>query len=61
MSGLAPRPGPTAAEVAAVAAALTLLAGPPGAPVADPTPRWRFSGRWFQVGRYDLRRPVRRA
>jgi len=27
--------------------------------VADLTPAWRFSGRWFNHGPYDLRRPRR--
>ena len=60
MSGLRPRPGPSATEVALVAAALALSAAPAPVVAAEPTPAWRFSGRWFRAGRYDLRRPVRR-
>ncbi len=61
MSGLRPRLGPRAADVALVAAAVALAAAPTPPTPADPTPAWRFSGRWFRAGRYDLRRPVRRA
>ena len=61
MSGIRPRPGPRAADVALVAAAVALAAAPTPPTPADPTPAWRFSGRWFRAGRYDLRRPVRRA
>jgi hypothetical protein len=25
----------------------------------DSAPSWRFSGRWFNAGRYALRRPYR--
>ncbi|MGC8497892.1 MAG: hypothetical protein ACP5OV_00085 [Acidimicrobiales bacterium] len=60
MSGLRPRPGPSAAEVALVAAAVVLSSAPAPVETAEPTPAWRFAGRWFRAGRYDLRRPVRR-
>jgi hypothetical protein len=29
------------------------------ASIPDPPPSWRFSGRWFDSGRYVLRRPYR--
>ena len=58
MSGLTPRPGPTPAEIAAVSAAMTLLARARVVPDAERVPAWRFSGRWFNAGRYANRRPI---
>jgi hypothetical protein len=48
-SGIGPARVPVSeAEVAAVAAAYTVLtAGGDGGPDAASTPRWRFSGRWW--------------
>lgn len=56
--GLAPRPGPTPAEVAAVSAAVTLLSSARVAREGERVPAWRFSGRWFNAGRYANRRPI---
>ena len=41
-------PNPTPEEAAAIVAA-TQIAWPAGesAPAEEPTPRWRFSGRWW--------------
>jgi len=58
--GLTPRREPTAEEIAAVVVAaqeLLRIAAP--AAIADNVPAWRFSGRWFNAGRYSLRRPLR--
>ena len=52
---LAPRPE----EVAVVVAAYELVRRPDAAPAADPASSWRFSGRWFNAGRFTLRRPLR--
>ncbi|MGD9796829.1 MAG: hypothetical protein AB7H43_08570 [Acidimicrobiia bacterium] len=42
------RPEPTDEEAAAIAAAVEVLWPRPGhAPPAEPTPAWRFSGRWW--------------
>ncbi|MDE2281625.1 MAG: hypothetical protein KGJ92_02495 [Actinomycetales bacterium] len=56
--GLAPRPGPTPAELAAVSAAVALLSGSAVAAAPERAPAWRFSGRWFNAGRYANRRPI---
>ncbi|MGC8509324.1 MAG: hypothetical protein ACP5PB_00425 [Acidimicrobiales bacterium] len=60
MSGaLAPRPGPRPEEVAVVVAAYELVRQVDVVPPADPASSWRFSGRWFNAGRFTLRRPLR--
>jgi hypothetical protein len=42
------RPTPTDEETVAIAAAVELLWPRPGGVVpTDPTPAWRFSGRWW--------------
>ena len=47
-SGPAARPPASAAEVAAVVAALAVFtSGDDGASAGVVTPRWRFSGRWW--------------
>ncbi len=56
--GLVPRPGPTPAEVAAVSAAFSVLAAARPAVEGGRVPAWRFSGRWFNAGRYANRRPI---
>ena len=56
--GLAPRPGPTPDEIAAVSAAVALLATARGVQEDERVPAWRFSGRWFNAGRYANRRPI---
>ncbi len=56
--GLAPRPGPTPDEIAAVSAAVALLATARGVDEGGRAPAWRFSGRWFNAGRYANRRPI---
>lgn len=55
--GLAPRPELPAEELAAVIAAATELLRAPSADYEDGPPSWRFSGRWFNAGRFALRRP----
>jgi len=45
--GEAHRSPTTAAEVAAVVAALSVFTSGGGDDVARVTPRWRFSGRWW--------------
>jgi len=48
MSGSAIRPVPTDEEAAAITAAIEVLWPRPGVVGAsDPTPAWRFSGRWW--------------
>ena len=45
------RPHPSAPELAAIVAAVEALWPRPAAPdavAADPTPTWRFSGRWWR-------------
>ena len=57
--GLEPRPQLPPEEMAAVIAAVqevTREVDVIGDPV-DHVPVWRFSGRWFNYGRYTLRRP----
>ena len=56
--GLTPRPGPTPEEIAAVSAAVALLATPRRVQEGGRVPPWRFSGRWFNAGRYANRRPI---
>jgi len=56
--GLTPRPTATPQEVAAVSAAVTLLASSGAVPETERVPAWRFSGRWFNAGRYANRRPI---
>jgi hypothetical protein len=57
VSGLPPRPQPTAEEIAVVTAAVQALSkGSRSEDMAD-TPAWRFSGRWFATRRFELRRP----
>ncbi len=59
MSGLPPRPGPSAFEVAVVTAAVRLsVSGIPDAAPVDATPAWRFSGRWYARGPLADRRPT---
>ena len=59
--GLGPRaplgPDETAALVAVASALLTSRPSIVDDPDPDPVPAWRFSGRWFNAGRFALRRP----
>ena len=57
--GLAPRPALAPEEMVALAAAGEQLLREGRGVVSDPLPVWRFSGRWFNVGPYALRRPHR--
>ena len=57
--GLPPRPELSSEELAAVIAAAEQILKSDKARVVDATPSWRFSGRWFNSGRYTLRRPYR--
>ena len=61
MYGLAPRPGLTSDELAALVAAAEAVTKSEVARAVDVVPTWRFSGRWFNVGPYALRRPIRSA
>ena len=54
--GLSPRPLPPEEDLAAVVAAAELFVRERRRAL-DRTPTWRFSGRWFNAGRYALRRP----
>ena len=48
MAPLQITPDPSDEEVAAIAAAVEVLSPPhPVGGVGDPTPRWRWSGRWW--------------
>lgn len=55
--GLAPRPELPPEELAALVAAAEELLKDERRRVVDRPPVWRFSGRWFNAGRYALRRP----
>ena len=56
--GLAPRPELGPDDTAAVVAAVQeLLRTPVADAVIDETPAWRFSGRWFNAGPLEMRRP----
>lgn len=55
--GLAPRPSLAPDEMAALVAAAEELLKAPRARVKDAPPAWRFSGRWFNIGPFALRRP----
>ncbi|MBW4078556.1 MAG: hypothetical protein HIU84_08650 [Acidobacteria bacterium] len=56
--GLAPRPELGPEETAAViAAAQELMRERIHDEELDPTPAWRFSGRWFHAGPLAMRRP----
>ncbi|HQT99225.1 MAG TPA: hypothetical protein PLG60_01840 [Acidimicrobiales bacterium] len=55
--GLTPRPELSAEELAAVVAAAEELLRHERRRVVDRPPAWRFSGRWFNSGRYANRRP----
>ncbi|MDE3007950.1 MAG: hypothetical protein KGJ10_04665 [Acidobacteriota bacterium] len=55
--GLAPRPELPPEEMAAVIAAAEELLRVERRRLADVTPRWRFSGRWFNSGPFTHRRP----
>ncbi len=57
--GLTPRPTLPEEELAAVIAAAEVLLRQEVRRVPDPTPAWRFSGRWFSAGPFHNRRPVR--
>ena len=58
--GLRPRSSLGPEETAAlVVATSVLLARGPLLEAPDLVPAWRFSGRWFNVGRFALRRPHR--
>ena len=54
------RPALSPEETAALAAAIDELLASRQAVVMDTTPAWRFSGRWFGEGRFEMRRPRRR-
>jgi len=55
--GLTPRPELCAEEMAAVVAAAEELLRRERRVATDRPPAWRFSGRWFNAGRYSMRRP----
>jgi len=55
--GLAPRPGLPPEEMAALVAAAEELLKSERPRVIDKPPAWRFSGRWFNSGRFAMRRP----
>jgi len=55
--GLNPRPELSAEEMAAVVAAAEELLRRERRVATDRPPAWRFSGRWFNAGRYSMRRP----
>jgi hypothetical protein len=56
--GLAPRPELPPEETAALVVALNEVLRPRLVVAEeDAAPSWRFSGRWFNAGRYALRRP----
>ena len=58
--GLEPRPELGPEETAALVVALESLLRPKSSAIeVDNAPSWRFSGRWFNAGRYALRRPYR--
>jgi len=58
--GLTPRPAPSDEEIAAlVIAAREVLAPRALLRPVEVTPAWRFSGRWFNLGPFDQRRPRR--
>ncbi len=58
--GLRPRtPLGDEESAAVVAATAAILSRGPLVEAADPVPAWRFSGRWFNAGRFTLRRPHR--
>lgn len=55
--GLPQRPELSKEELAAVIAAAEEVLKAEQTRVVDGVPVWRFSGRWFNAGRYALRRP----
>ena len=59
--GLTPRPELGPEEMAALVVALEHCYDEPAALVPAPAPvaSWRFSGRWFNSGPFDRRRPRR--
>jgi len=57
--GLAPRPQLAPDELAALISAAEEILKARQLQAPDVTPRWRFSGRWFNSGPYANRRPER--
>ena len=55
--GLTPRPGVAPDELAAIVAGVQAIVGEVTPVVVDEVPVWRFSGRWFNDGRFAHRRP----
>jgi len=45
--GLVVEPEPTEEELAAILSAYEALWPKPAATVAEPSPRWRYAGRWW--------------
>ncbi len=55
--GLTPRPGVSPDDLAAITAAAHEILGHAKPVAVDEVPVWRFSGRWFNAGRFANRRP----